>query len=480
VSSSSARVPAAIGRHGATIKRVLVANRGEIAVRIIRACRDLGIETVQVYSEPDAQSLAVKLADVAIGIGPASARESYLNQPALISAAILAGCDAIHPGYGFLAENPTFAELCRRKGFMFIGPQPEVIRMMGDKAEALAIARRTGVPTIPGSDGLVADSAQARAVAGAIGYPMLLKASGGGGGKGMRIVADPASLEREFTAAQSEARSAFGDPRLYIERYLTDIRHVEVQIVGDGRDVVHLGERDCTIQRRHQKLIEETPSPALDPRLRGAMTGAAVRLTRDAGYTSVGTVEFVLDNRTREFFFIEMNTRLQVEHPVTELVSGIDLVEEQIRIAAGAPLSFSQGDVSLSGCAIECRINAESAARGFAPQPGTITGLRMPAGPWVRVDTHAVAGCTIPPFYDSLIAKLIVYGSSRAETIARMQRALDEIEITGIETNVDLHRRIMASPRFQAGAFSTRFLDELLGESATMAVAPPTPIRASA
>ena len=312
---------------------------------------------------------------------------------------------AIHPGYGFLAENAAFAELCRRKGFIFIGPQPEVIRMMGDKAEALAIARRAGVPTIPGSDGLVADVAQALAVASGVGYPILLKASGGGGGKGMRIVDDPALLERDFTAAQSEARSAFGDPRLYIERYLTDVRHVEVQIVGDGDDVVHLGERDCTIQRRHQKLVEETPSPALDERLRDAMTSAAVRLARDAGYRSVGTVEFVLDNGTREFFFIEMNTRLQVEHPVTEIVSGIDLVQEQIQIASGAPLSFSQSDVGLSGCAIECRINAESAARGFAPQPGTITGLRLPAGPWVRVDTHAVAGLVISPFYDSMIAK---------------------------------------------------------------------------
>jgi acetyl-CoA carboxylase biotin carboxylase subunit len=461
VSSSSARFPA-----GTTIKRVLVANRGEIAVRIVRACRDLGIETVQVHSEPDAGSLAVKLADVAIGIGPASARESYLNQPALISAAIFGGCDAIHPGYGFLAENAAFAELCRRKGFIFIGPQPEVIRMMGDKAEALAIARRAGVPTIPGSDGLVADVAQALAVASGVGYPILLKASGGGGGKGMRIVDDPALLERDFTAAQSEARSAFGDPRLYIERYLTDVRHVEVQIVGDGDDVVHLGERDCTIQRRHQKLVEETPSPALDERLRDAMTTAAVRLARDAGYRSVGTVEFVLDNGTREFFFIEMNTRLQVEHPVTEIVSGIDLVQEQIQIASGAPLSFSQSDVGLSGCAIECRINAESAARGFAPQPGTITGLRLPAGPWVRVDTHAVAGLVISPFYDSMIAKLIVHGSSRAQAIARMQRALDEIEIGGIETNVDLHRRIMASPRFQAGVFNTRFLDDLLGDPA--------------
>jgi acetyl-CoA carboxylase biotin carboxylase subunit len=443
------------------IRRVLIANRGEIAVRIIRACRGLGIATVQVYSEADADSLPVRLADLTIGIGRSSARESYLNPAALISAAIFGGCDAIHPGYGFLSENAAFAERCARSGFVFIGPQADVIRLMGDKAAARDLARQEGVPVVPGSGGSVSDVNEARAIAEKIGYPVLLKAAGGGGGRGMRIVERAADLARGLATARSEARAAFGDARVYIERYLADIRHVEVQLAGDGTNVIHFGERDCTIQRRHQKLVEETPSPALDARLRDQITNAAVRLAQRVGYANVGTAEFILDNRTQEFYFIEMNTRLQVEHPVTEMASGIDLVQLQIRLAAGEPLALSQANVNLACCAIECRINAESGDKWFTPQPGTITHVRLPQEPGVRVDTHAFPGAVIPPYYDSLVAKMIVSGSTRLEAIARMRRALDEFSIEGIETNVELHRRILADPRFVSGTFNTGFLDVL-------------------
>jgi acetyl-CoA carboxylase biotin carboxylase subunit len=416
-----------------------------------------------VYSDADADSLPVRLADQAIGIGRASARESYLNQAALISAAIFGDCDAIHPGHGFLAENAAFAELCRRKGFVFVGPQPEAIRLMGDKAAARALAVEAGVPVVPGSDGSVQDLDEARAVAARIGYPVLVKASGGGGGRGIRVVSGPENLRSELAAAQSEAGAAFSDPRVYLERYLTDIRHVEVQLVGDGSNVIHIGERDCTIQRRHQKLLEETPSPALDARIRQALTKAAVRLAQRVAYASLGTAEFILDNCTREFHFIEMNTRLQVEHPVTEMTSGIDLVELQLRLAGGEALVLLQQDVRPQGWAIECRINAESVERGFLPQPGTITNIHLPAGPGIRVDTHVSPGSVISPYYDSLIAKVIAYGRTRAEAIARMRGALGEFSIEGIESNVDLHRRILADVRFDAGIFNTGFIDTLLG-----------------
>lgn len=450
------------------IRRVLIANRGEIAIRIIRACRDLGIETVQVYSDADADSLPVRLADRAIGIGRSPARESYLNPPALISAAILGDCDAIHPGYGFLSENGEFAELCRRKAFVFIGPQTSVIRLMGDKVAARELAVQAGVPIVPGSDLPVSAADEARAIAARIGYPVLLKACGGGGGRGMRIVERAAELARELAAAQSEAGAAFSDPRVYIERYLPDIRHIEVQLVGDGADVIHVGERDCTIQRRHQKLLEEAPSPCLDPVTRDRITGAAVRLARHAGYSSLGTAEFIFDNRSREFYFIEMNTRVQVEHPITEIVSGIDLVQLQIRLAAGEPLALSQDDVKLQGCAIECRINAENASKGFLPQPGTITRLDLPQEARIRVDTHVFPGAVISPYYDSLVAKIIVGGGTRLEAIKEMRRALDGVSIGGIETNLEMHRRILGDPRFVAGEFNTGYLD--VGQGSPIAV----------
>jgi acetyl-CoA carboxylase biotin carboxylase subunit len=446
------------------IRRVLVASRGEISVRIIRACRDLGIETVQVYSQADAGSLPVRLADRSIGIGRSPARESYLNPAALIGAAIFGDCDAIHPGYGFLSENAAFAESCARSGLTFIGPPPAVISLMGDKAAARELARREGVPVVPGSKGSISDPAEARRIAAAIGYPVLLKAVGGGGGRGMRVVERAGDLAAELAAAQSEAEGAFGDARVYIERYLPDVRHVEVQLAGDGTNVIHVGERDCTIQRRHQKLIEETPSPAVDAALRNAITDAAVSLAHRVRYANVGTAEFILDNRTREFYFIEMNTRLQVEHPVTEEASGIDLVQLQIRLAGGEPLGLAQDGVTLTRCAIECRINAESVDRGFMPRPGTVVGVRMPQGSGIRVDTHLCPGATVPPYYDSLIAKIIASGGTRSEAIDRMRLALDEVSIEGVETNVELHRRIVADSRFRSGDFNTGFLDTLVRE----------------
>jgi acetyl-CoA carboxylase biotin carboxylase subunit len=396
-----------------------------------------------------------------VNVGKAPARESYLNPMAIIGAAILSDCDAIHPGYGFLSENADFAELCARHGLIFIGPAPESIRQMGDKAVARSLARDAGVPTVPGSEGAIADVGEARSLADAMGYPVLLKAAAGGGGKGMRVVESSLSFEESFLAAQSEAQAAFADARIYLERYLTDIRHVEVQVLGDGESVIHLGERDCTIQRRHQKLVEETPSPALDARTREALTAAAVRLAQAVKYRSVGTIEFVLDNATRRFYFIEMNTRLQVEHPVTELVTGIDLVVHQLRVAGGERLSLAQQDVAPRGHAIECRINAENAERGFLPQPGTLTALRLPGGPWVRVDTHAFPGCVVPPYYDSLVAKLVTWGASRDEAIGRMRRALAECHIEGVATNIAFHSRVMDDVSFRQGAFNTAFIDTM-------------------
>jgi acetyl-CoA carboxylase biotin carboxylase subunit len=442
------------------IRRLLVANRGEIAVRIIHTCRALGIETVAVYSSADRGSLAVRLADHSVGIGEAPAAKSYLNAQALVAAALFTDCDAVHPGYGFLSENAEFAQLCRRKRLTFVGPEPEHIRLMGDKAAAREAARQAGVPVVSGSEGNVDSVDAARRVAQSIGCPMLIKAAAGGGGKGMRVIESPRELESALHAARAEAHAAFGDASVYLERYLADVRHVEVQVLGDGRDCVHVGERDCTVQRRHQKLIEETPSPALDPSQRHRLASAALKLVRQVGYLNAGTVEFVLDNGTGEFFFIEMNTRLQVEHPVTEMVTGLDLVAQQLRIASGEPLAIDQREVVPRGHAIECRINAEDPSRGFLPQPGTIAGLRLPSGAGVRVDTHVEPGTSMTPYYDSLIAKVIVHAPTRSEAAALMDRALGDFEVSGITTNIALQRAIINDVRFAQGWFNTRFLDE--------------------
>ncbi len=441
--------------------KILIANRGEIALRIIRACRELGVKAVAVYSEADAKSLHVQLADEAICIGPPQATQSYLNTPRLISAAGITGAEAIHPGYGFLAENSSFAEICEQSGIVFIGPTAEQIRLMGDKVKARETAMAAGVPVVPGSQAPLASADEAAALASQVGYPLMLKASAGGGGKGMRLVSSPAELGRAFAAASAEAAAAFGNPILYLERYVSPARHVEIQLLGDQNgSAVHLGERDCSIQRRHQKLLEESPSAAMTPDLRARMGEAAVGLAHSVKYLGAGTVEFLLDAQGN-FYFMEMNTRIQVEHPVTEMVTGIDLVKAQIRIAAGEPLSLTQRDIELRGHSIECRINAED-PETFLPSPGKISSLRLPGGPGVRVDTHLYAGSTIPPFYDSLMAKLIVLGQTRDEAIARMLRALDELEIIGVKSTIPLHKRILTSPEFMAGRVSTRFLESVL------------------
>lgn len=441
--------------------KILIANRGEIALRIIRACRELGVGTVAVYSEADAKSLHVELADESICIGPSHAAQSYLNASRLISSAEITGADAIHPGYGFLAENSSFAEVCEQCGIVFIGPTAEQIRLMGDKVKARETAMGAGVPVVPGSQAPLGSAEEAAEVGCQVGYPLMLKASAGGGGKGMRLVPSATEIGRAFAAASAEAMAAFGNPTLYLERYISPARHVEIQVLGDQTgSTVHLGERDCSIQRRHQKLVEEAPSPAMTPDLRARMGEAAVRLARSVKYRGAGTVEFLLDGEGN-FYFMEMNTRIQVEHPVTEMVTGIDLVKAQIRIAAGEPLLLSQEDIVLRGHSIECRINAED-PETFVPSPGKILRLRLPGGPGVRVDTHLYAGCTIPPFYDSLMAKVIVLGNSREEAIARMVRALDELDIEGVKTTIPLHKRILASPEFKAGRISTRFLESVL------------------
>ena len=445
---------------GSTIKRVLVANRGEIAVRIIRACRELGIETVQAYSQADADSLAVAMADRRVCIGYPRASDSYLNARALVSAALVQGADAIHPGYGFLSERAEFAELCAEQGLVFIGPSAEVIRQMGDKARARELARQAGVPTTPGSQGVLGDAEQALAVAQRIGYPVLLKAVAGGGGRGMRVVNQAQALPGAFAEASREARMAFGDGSMYLEKFLTRVRHIEIQVLGDGQQVVHLGERDCSTQRRNQKLIEESPSPILDEALRQRIGEAAVALARLVGYRSAGTMEFILDPRTREFYFMEMNTRIQVEHPVTELVTGVDLVKEQLRIAGGEPLGLRQQDVQLRGHAIECRINAEDAERNFMPTPGTISAYHAPGGPGIRIDSHLYSGYTVPPYYDSLLGKLIAWGSDRAEAIARMQRALAELRVDGVHTTAAFHRRLLDTAAFRDADIHTRFIEE--------------------
>jgi acetyl-CoA carboxylase biotin carboxylase subunit len=442
-------------------KKVLIANRGEIALRIIRACHELDIKVVAVYSEADRESLHVRFADEDVCIGKAQARDSYLNIPRIIAAAEITGADAIHPGYGFLAENAEFSEICQHAGLTFIGPTPDQIRAMGDKATARSTMMSLGVPTVPGSKGIIADPAEAAVVAESIGFPVMIKASAGGGGKGMRIAEDSGGFQKALQAAQTEAEAAFGDPGVYLERCVVRPRHVEFQVFGDrhGR-VVHVGERDCSIQRRHQKLIEEAPSPALTPEMREAMGEAAVKAAAGIDYVGAGTVEFLLD-QSGEFFFIEMNTRIQVEHPVTEVTTGLDLVKEQIRVAAGEPLSF-RDTVSLRGHAIEFRINAEDPDRNFAPSPGKITTFHPPGGPGVRLDTHVYQSYVVPPFYDSLLGKLIVSGNTREEAIVRARNALDSFVIEGVQTTIPFLSRIVRDERFAIGQVDTSFVDSFM------------------
>ena len=445
------------------IRRLLIANRGEIALRILRACRELGIETIAAHSEADAESLPVRLADRAVCIGQAPSAQSYLNIDALVGTAVAFGADAIHPGYGFLAEKPAFAERCARQDVIFVGPTAEMIRLMGDKIEAKRAARDAGVPTTPGSEGAVADRDEIAEIAQRVGFPLLLKASAGGGGRGMRIVPRAEDLGRLLTEAMAEAQVAFGDPSVYVERYLTNVRHIEVQVLGDGERIIHFGERDCSSQRRNQKLVEEAPSPVLDARTRDRICEAAVALCRRVRYTSAGTVEFILDRDAGEFYFMEMNTRIQVEHPVTEMITGVDLVKEQIRIATGEPLAIQQRDVRLSGHAIECRINAEDHAAGFAPCPGLVARYQAPGGPGVRVDSHLESGYEVPPFYDSLLAKIICWGRDRDEALSRMTRALGEMQVEGVRTTVPFHLELLAHERFRAGDVNTRFVHDVLG-----------------
>ena len=446
------------------LKRVLVANRGEIAVRIIHACRALGLETVAVYSEADRGSLATTLADRAVCIGPARAAESYLNAPAIITTALKTGADAVHPGYGFLAENADFASACADAGLVFVGPSPAAIRAMGDKLRARELAAAIGVPIVPGSRGALDCLAGAEEAGRRLGYPLLLKAAAGGGGRGMRMIRAAAELAEAFAAAGAEAHAAFGDGRLYAERLLERVRHVEVQVLGDrGGRCLALGERDCSIQRRQQKLLEEAPSPAVTPDVRRAMSEAAVALARHIRYEGAGTVEFVLEPEGGRFHFIEMNTRIQVEHPVTEMLTGVDLVAEQLRIAAGEPLHLSDGDVKLAGHALECRINAESPEDDFRPSPGIVRAWAPPpAAPHLRIDTHVFEGAVIPPFYDSLVAKVIVHGADRAVATERMRRALDELRVDGVRTTIPLHRGILEHPDFIANRVHTRWVEEEL------------------
>ena len=442
------------------IGKVLIANRGEIALRILRSCRELGISTVAVYSTVDRTALHVQLADEAVCVGEGPSNKSYLNIPNILAAATSRGVDAIHPGYGFLAENDRFAEMCRDHGITFVGPSPHAIRSMGDKSTAKSTMQAVGVPTVPGSEGLLPNPEAAAELAAAMGYPVMIKATAGGGGRGMRLVPSPDQLVKLYKAAQGEADAAFGNPGLYMEKFIDRPRHVEVQILADRHgNVIHLGERDCSIQRRHQKLLEEAPSPALDPELRRQMGEAAVAAARSINYEGAGTVEFLLD-RSGGFYFMEMNTRIQVEHPVTEMVTGIDLIAEQLRIAGGEPISVRQEDVQMNGHAIECRINAEDAQHNFRPAPGRITGWLPPGGPGVRVDSHVYTGYDIPPFYDSLIGKLIIWAPNRPAALARMKRALNECAITGIPTTVDFHLRMLDRPEFQRGDVHTKFVEE--------------------
>jgi acetyl-CoA carboxylase, biotin carboxylase subunit len=442
------------------IKKVLIANRGEIAVRIIRACKELGIETVAVFSEADREALHVQLADEAYCIGPTASKDSYLNFTNIMSVATLTGCDAIHPGYGFLAENAAFAELCRECNITFIGPSPEAITKMGIKDIARETMREAGVPVVPGSKGVIENIDEALAIANEIGYPVIIKATAGGGGKGIRVARNEQELIKGINITQQEAATAFGNPGVYIEKYIEDFRHVEIQVLADSYgNVIHLGERDCSIQRRLQKLVEEAPSPALDEETRKKMGEAAVQAARAVNYTGAGTVEFIFDYNAKKFYFMEMNTRIQVEHPVTELITGVDLIKEQIRIASGEKLSLTQEEVTFNGWAIECRINAENPAKNFMPSPGKIEMYLPPGGLGVRVDSVAYPGYTIPPYYDSMIAKLIVHAPTREEAIARMKRALSEFIIDGIHTTIPFHIKLFEHEKFVSGEFNTKFLE---------------------
>jgi acetyl-CoA carboxylase biotin carboxylase subunit len=445
-------------------EKVLIANRGEIALRIHRACRDMGIKTVAVHSTADANAMNVRLADESVCIGPPPARGSYLNIPAILSAATITGADAIHPGIGFLSENADFADVVLEHGFTFIGPKPDHIRVMGDKVRAKAAAKELGIPTVPGSEGALRDASEAIDAARTIGYPVLLKAVSGGGGRGMKLVQNDTELMTLLPLAQAEAQAAFADPSVYLEKFLDRPRHIEIQLLGDGRGgVVHLGERDCSLQRHHQKILEETPSPGLDPAARERITGIAVRALEKFGYQSAGTIEFLY--KDDEFYFIEMNTRLQVEHPISEMVTGIDLVREQLRIAAGATLGYRQSDIQLRGHAIECRINAEN-PDDFRPSPGRVSDYHAPGGPGIRVDSALYQGYEVPPYYDSLISKLIVYGGDRDECLARLRRAMEEYAIGGIDTTIPLHQRLFDTADFRKGNYDIGWLERWLGQGA--------------
>lgn len=438
--------------------KILVANRGEIAVRIIRACKELGIKTVAVYSVADKESLHVKLADESVCIGPAPAKQSYLNIANIIAAAQTTGAEAVHPGYGFLAENAYFAELCEANDIKFIGPKAEAIEIMGDKIRAKETVKKAGVPLVPGSDGAVTSYEQAEKIAEEIGYPVMIKASAGGGGRGMRLAHSPEDLREALKTARMEAGAAFGNDEVYIEKYIEEPRHIEIQILGDEHgNIVHLGERDCSLQRRNQKLLEEAPSSFVDEELRQKMGMTAVRAAKEVGYFSAGTIEFLVD-KNRNFYFIEMNTRIQVEHPVTEMVTGIDLVKEQIKIATGEPLSFTQEDIKINGWSIECRINAEDPANDFCPSPGNVAKYIIPGGMGVRVDSSVYPGYTIPPFYDSMVAKLIVWGKDRNEAILRMKRALQEFDIEGVKTTIPFHLKVLDNAFYRKGEVYTNFI----------------------
>jgi len=442
------------------IKKLLIANRGEIALRIHRACHEMGIQTVAVHSTADADAMHVRLADQAICIGPPAAAESYLNIPNIISAAEISGADAIHPGYGFLSENAKFAEIVEAHGLIFVGPKPEHIRTMGDKVEAKRTAGALGLPLVPGSDGAISDIVEARAIADRIGYPVIIKAASGGGGRGMKVCTSEDELETLMQQAGREAKAAFGDATVYLEKYLGNPRHIEFQVFGDGSgNAIHLGERDCSLQRRHQKVLEEAPSPVLGPEDRARMGGIVAKAMADMAYRGAGTIEFLWEDG--EFYFIEMNTRLQVEHPVTEAITGMDLVREQIRIAEGHPLSVTQDELEFRGHAIECRINAED-PRTFAPSPGKVEYFHAPGGMHVRVDSGLYAGYRIPPYYDSMIAKLIVYGRTREGCLMRLRRALEEFVIDGVKTTIPLHQALLDDPEFQAGNYTIKWLEEWL------------------
>ncbi|MBW7850852.1 MAG: acetyl-CoA carboxylase biotin carboxylase subunit [Rhodospirillales bacterium] len=442
--------------------KVLIANRGEIALRIHRACREMGIRTVAVHSTADAEAMHVRLADESVCIGPAPARDSYLNKAAILSAATITNADAIHPGYGFLSENADFASMVEEHGFTFIGPSPDHIRMMGDKITAKQAAKQAGLPVVPGSEGSIASEDEALTVAEGIGYPVLIKATAGGGGKGMKVADSPEALREAFRLARSEAKAAFGNPDVYMEKYLGRPRHIEIQILADNHgNVVHLGERDCSLQRKHQKLLEEAPSPALNADQRARIGRIACEAIAKLGYRNAGTLEFLYENG--EFYFIEMNTRLQVEHPVTEMISGIDLVREQLRVATGAPLGYGQADIRFSGHAVECRINAEN-PETFAPSPGRIGGYHAPGGLGVRVDSGLYAGYRVPSHYDSMIAKLIVHGTSRNECLMRLRRALGEFVVEGVQTTIPLHARIVNEPDFINGDYDIHWLEKFVAQ----------------